>query len=129
MEELQELLSQRLGLSKKDSEKAVETMLSFLKEKLPDPIGSQLESFLGGGFLGQAGELLQGLGLDSLLGGGEEEKPKPKPATAPKPKPATAPKPKPKPKPKPATAPKPKPKPKPAATPKKPAAKKTERKK
>ncbi len=123
MEELVQLLSQKLGLSKKDSEKAVETMLAFLKEKLPGPLGAQVVSFLSGGFLGQAGDLLEGLGLDHLLGGGEEEKPAPKP----KPKPAATPKPKPKPaatpkpKPKPATAPKPKPAPRKPATARKPA--------
>ena len=53
MDELVKLVSQKTGLSEEKSRQAVEIVLAYLKEKLPEPIGGQLESILEG-HLGQA---------------------------------------------------------------------------
>jgi uncharacterized protein (DUF2267 family) len=52
MEELVKLVSQKTGLPEGQAKIAVETVLGFLKEKLPAPIASQLDNALsntGGG--------------------------------------------------------------------------------
>ena len=48
MDELVKLVSQKTGLSEEKSRQAVEIVLAYLKEKLPEPIGGQLESILEG---------------------------------------------------------------------------------
>jgi hypothetical protein len=63
MEELIKLVSQKTGLSEDMARTAVETVIGFLKQKLPAPIAGQIDSILEGGGLEQA---LGGLG--SLLG-------------------------------------------------------------
>ena len=63
MNELIALAVQRTGMSQEDAEKAVATVLNYLKEKLPAPIASHIDSFLAGGmssFGAEAGELLKG---------------------------------------------------------------------
>jgi uncharacterized protein (DUF2267 family) len=71
MEELIKQVMKKVGLSEDLAKKAVETVLGFLKDKLPQPIAGQVDALLGGGDVaGQAGELLEG--LSGLLGGGEE---------------------------------------------------------
>lgn len=63
MNELIALVVQKTGLSQEDAQKAVATVLNYLKEKLPAPIASHIDSFLAGGMssLGaEAGELLEG---------------------------------------------------------------------
>ena len=63
MNELIALVVQKTGMSQEDAEKAVATVLNYLKEKLPAPIASHIDSFLAGGMssLGaEAGELLKG---------------------------------------------------------------------
>jgi uncharacterized protein (DUF2267 family) len=55
---------QRTGMSQEDAQKAVAAVLEFLKERLPAPIASHIDSFLAGGMssLGaEAGELLKGV--------------------------------------------------------------------
>jgi hypothetical protein len=61
MEELVKLVSKKTGLPEAQAEKAVETVLDFLKEKLPEPFGSQIEAALGGGDPGDMVEGLKGL--------------------------------------------------------------------
>jgi len=58
MEELYSLISEKTGLSREMSEKVVDLVLSYIKEKLPDPIADQLENLLEGG---SAADLLGGL--------------------------------------------------------------------
>lgn len=71
MEELIKQVMKKVGLSEDLAKKAVETVLGFLKDKLPQPIAGQVDAVLGGGDVaGQAGELLEG--LSGLLGGGEQ---------------------------------------------------------
>lgn len=58
-------------MSQEDAQKAVATVLEFLKERLPAPIASHIDSFLAGGMssLGaQAGELLKGA-VGEFIGG------------------------------------------------------------
>jgi hypothetical protein len=66
MDELIKLVSDKTGLSAEASKQAVDTVLQFLKARLPGPIASQIDSLLAGGGLagglGQAGEIAKGLG-------------------------------------------------------------------
>ena len=64
MEELIKLVAEKTGLSDEMSKVAVDTVIDFLKEKLPGPAASQLDALLEGG---DVSSLMGGLG--SLLGG------------------------------------------------------------
>jgi hypothetical protein len=63
MDALVELVVEKTGISDAQARKAVETILDFLKEKLPSPIGDNLDNLLEG-----ADNLDLDKGLD-LLGG------------------------------------------------------------
>jgi len=63
MDELVELVSKKAKIDKQAAQKAVDTVLDYIKDRLPEPYGSQLEKVLEGG---QASDLLSGLG--GLLG-------------------------------------------------------------
>ncbi len=53
MEELIKMVSEKTGLSEEKSKVAIETVLDYLKDKLPAPIAGQIDSVLeGGGGLG-----------------------------------------------------------------------------
>ena len=67
MEELVRQVSQRAGIDEGKARAAVETVVGFLKDKLPAPVAGQLDGVLGGGGAGgglseQAGNLMGGLG-------------------------------------------------------------------
>lgn len=64
MDELIKLVVQKTGISEQQAKTAVETVLTFLKQKLPAPVGSQIDGFLSGN---QASDVIKGLG--NLLGG------------------------------------------------------------
>jgi hypothetical protein len=49
MEELIKLVTQKTGISKDQAQAAVDTVIKFLKDKLPGPVGSQIEGVLKGG--------------------------------------------------------------------------------
>jgi hypothetical protein len=49
MDELIKLVTQKTGISKDQAQAAVETVIKFLKDKLPGPVGSQIEGVLSGG--------------------------------------------------------------------------------
>jgi len=67
MDELVKLVSERAGIPEENAKAAVDTVLGFLKERLPAPIASQVDGFLGNPDLGkQIGGALGGLG--GLLG-------------------------------------------------------------
>jgi nucleoid DNA-binding protein len=68
MDELIEQVMKKTGISEINAKQAVETVFNFLKEKLPEPLGSQIEGFLSGDLLEQAEDLLGGLG--EMLGQG-----------------------------------------------------------
>lgn len=64
MEELVKLVSQKTGLPDAQARQATETVVHFLKEKLPAPVSAQLDAFLsgsgGGDIMGKLGGLLGG---------------------------------------------------------------------
>ncbi len=67
MEELIKLVSQKTGLSEEMAKVAVQTVVDYLKTKLPGPVAGQVDAALSGsGGLGNLGQLSQGLG--GLLG-------------------------------------------------------------
>ena len=63
MDELVKMVSERTGLSEEMSQKAVETVLEYLKDRLPAPIAGQLDNFLAadGGKSGGLGGMVGGL--------------------------------------------------------------------
>jgi uncharacterized protein (DUF2267 family) len=48
MEELIKLVTQKTGISQDQAKAAVDTVLKFLKDKLPGPVASQIEGVLSG---------------------------------------------------------------------------------
>ena len=71
MDELIKLVAGKVGISPEQAEGAVKTVLGFLKDKLPEPIGGQIEKFIGDDGGGAAGAAA-GLDLDAVgdaLGG------------------------------------------------------------
>lgn len=58
MEELIALVAQKTGLPKETAKMAVETVIAFLKERLPAPVAAQVDALLSGTPAG----LMQGLG-------------------------------------------------------------------
>ena len=69
MEELVKLVSQKTGLSEDKAKTAVETVVGFLKDKLPAPIAGQIDGLLGGADVSKGlGGL--GKGLGGILGKG-----------------------------------------------------------
>ena len=55
MEELIKIVTQKVGISESQAKSAVETVVTFLKDKMPG-IGSQVESFIKG-HAGSAGNV------------------------------------------------------------------------
>jgi uncharacterized protein (DUF2267 family) len=47
MDEIIKLVQEKVGLSEDQAKMAVSTVLGFVKERLPEPIAAQLETFLG----------------------------------------------------------------------------------
>ena len=69
MNELIQLVVGKTGISEVHARLAVETVLGFLKTKLPAPLASQIDGLLqGGGVAGALGGLDVG-GLGNTLGG------------------------------------------------------------
>jgi uncharacterized protein (DUF2267 family) len=66
MDELIKLVTQKAGISEAQAQQAVETVMGFLKDKLPEPIASQVEGMLSGGEMPDLGDL--GKTLGGLLG-------------------------------------------------------------
>ena len=63
MEELIRQVSERAGISEEQARTAVETVAGFLKERVPAPYSSYIDSFLsGGGEGGGLGGIAGGLG-------------------------------------------------------------------
>jgi hypothetical protein len=69
MEELIKMVTQKVGISEAQAKSAVETVVSFLKDKMPAGIGSQVESFIGGN-AGSAGGVIDSIKdkIGGLLG-------------------------------------------------------------
>ena len=67
MDELVQLVMAKTGISEAMAKTAVETVVGFLKDKLPAPIAGQIDNVLSGaGAAGGLGGMAQGLG--GLLG-------------------------------------------------------------
>lgn len=66
MDELTKLVAQKTGISETQAKQAVETVLGFLKDRLPAPIAGQIEGVISGGGTPDVGEIAKGLG--GLLG-------------------------------------------------------------
>lgn len=61
MKEIIALVTQKTGISEQQAQTAVETVVGFLKDKLPGPLASQLDSVISGGGP-NLGDLAGGLG-------------------------------------------------------------------
>lgn len=66
MDELVKLVTQKTGLPEVQARQAVDTVIGYLKDKLPAPIASQIDGLLKGGESKDLGSLAKGVG--SLLG-------------------------------------------------------------
>jgi hypothetical protein len=61
MDELVKLVAQKAGISQDQARKAVETVIGFLKQQLPQPLAGQIDAALEGD-LGGLTDLAGGLG-------------------------------------------------------------------
>lgn len=63
MQELINQITSRTGVSEEQAQQAISIVFSFVKDKLPEPIASQIEGYLGlqqggtAGLMGQLGDL------------------------------------------------------------------------
>ena len=67
MDELVKMVAGKVGISEAQAKQAVEMVMAFLKDKLPEPIAGQLDAVLEGdlsglGDLGDLGDVAGGLG-------------------------------------------------------------------
>ena len=62
MDELIKMVTKKAGISEAQAKQAVETVLGFLKKKLPAPIAGQVENLLAGGDMPDLGDLASLLG-------------------------------------------------------------------
>ena len=61
MEELVKLVSKKTGISEAQAKTAVNTVIGFLKKKLPAPVAGQLDAVLGGKGMDDVSKKLGGL--------------------------------------------------------------------
>ena len=61
MDELVQMVADKAGINEAQAKQAVETVMGFLKEKLPEPIAGQLDAVLDGDVSG-LGDLAGGIG-------------------------------------------------------------------
>ena len=73
MDELIKQVVERTGISEQQARGAVETVLGFLKARLPEPVAGQLDNIVGGAG-GAAGGLADKAGdvLGGMFGGNKE---------------------------------------------------------
>lgn len=67
MEALIKMVAEKTGISTEQATTAVDTVMGFVKDKLPGGFGDQLESLLGNADAGSLGDLADG--LKDKLGG------------------------------------------------------------
>jgi hypothetical protein len=74
VDELVNLVTQRTGIPPAAAQTAVQTVLGFLKDRLPPQVASQLDGIVGGqGAGGIAGQAQQQMGnLGGMFGGGAQ---------------------------------------------------------
>ncbi len=63
MDELVKLVQQKTGLSQEQAKQAVDTVIGFLKQRLPQPVAGQIDAALSGNL----GDVAKGLG--GMFGG------------------------------------------------------------
>ncbi len=81
MDELIKQVTERTGISEAQAQTAVDTVVGFLKGRLPESLAGQLDSLIGSGasaagnVAGAAGDVAGNVlgGLGSMLGGGKKE--------------------------------------------------------
>jgi hypothetical protein len=61
MDELIKLVSSKVGISEAQAKQAVDVVLGFLQDKLPEPLSGQIEAAVEGDLSG-LGDMLGGLG-------------------------------------------------------------------
>lgn len=61
MDELYNLVAQKTGLPQDKAKMAVDTVINFLKQKLPAPVAAEVDAVLGGNAAGGAAGMLGGL--------------------------------------------------------------------
>lgn len=62
MEELIEMVAQKTGLPPERARTAVETVLNYVKGKLPPAVSGQIDHVVGGGTSGGLGDMAKGIG-------------------------------------------------------------------
>lgn len=62
MQEIIQLVSQKTGLPEAQAKLAVETVVNFIKGKLPAPLAAQVDGVIAGGGMPDLGKLAGGLG-------------------------------------------------------------------
>jgi hypothetical protein len=67
MDELIKLVVEKTGIPEETAKVAVNTVIEFLKERLPEPLAGRLDDVIEGADLTGIGDLISGLG--GLLGG------------------------------------------------------------
>jgi hypothetical protein len=75
MDQLIQQITAKTGISEDQARQAIDMAMGFVKEKLPEPIASQLDGFLGGGgdaggggMMGMVQDQLGGM-MGGLMGG------------------------------------------------------------
>ena len=62
MQALIKMVSEKTGITEAQATTAVQTVVTFLKDKMPAGIGGQVESFIkGGNVMGSVGDMAAGL--------------------------------------------------------------------
>ena len=61
MDELVKMVAKKVGINEAQAKQAVEVVVGFLKDKLPDPIAGQLDAILEGD-VSDLGDLVGGFG-------------------------------------------------------------------
>lgn len=67
MNEVVKMVADRIGVGDDKAKMAVETVVGYLKDKLPQPIAGQIDNVIGGGGSGSGGGLSGSLG--DMMGG------------------------------------------------------------
>ena len=71
MDEVIKMVSDKIGVSEDQARTAVTTVVGFLKDKLPEPIASQLDGIMNGNFsMDSLGDVAKGIG--GMFGGDDK---------------------------------------------------------
>lgn len=70
MNDLVKIVSQKTGLPEAQAKIAVDTVVGYIRTKLPTPIAAQLDQLIGGGAAAGGGDILGALG--NMLGGDKQ---------------------------------------------------------